>query len=222
MIPVPDLAGVSLSDARAALLEADLRVGQVTSAESRSEPGSVLEQSPEAGAQVRPGSPVALAISARRTVEVPSVVGLELAEARDILERAGLVPVTGAANGQSDEALVVSQSPKPSETATEGTPVMLTLEAVAGTAGEQPPDQTPPWPAIATGATLIALLGGAILYRRSIRAKSAPTGREARVSIRETIDYGTQQVQLTGDPDKPPTIVLTIHPDQGIQEIRQP
>ncbi|MBN1928603.1 MAG: PASTA domain-containing protein, partial [Chlorobiaceae bacterium] len=38
LTPVPDLAGMSLNDARAALLEANLRVGQVTSAESRSEP----------------------------------------------------------------------------------------------------------------------------------------------------------------------------------------
>ena len=63
------------------------------------------------------------------------------------------------------------------------------------------------------------IIGGALLFMRSGRAKPTPRDKEVHVSIREKLDDGTQQVQTTGTPEKAPKIVITIRPDNGVQEI---
>jgi len=65
----------------------------------------------------------------------------------------------------------------------------------------------------------MTIIGGALLFMRSSRVKATPRNKEVHVSIREKLDDGTQQVQTTGTPEKAPTIVVTIRPDNGVQEI---
>ncbi|UWX57557.1 PASTA domain-containing protein [Chlorobaculum sp. MV4-Y] len=224
MIFVPPVTNRPMKDARSILSNAGLQIGTVTAVESDNEPGIVLEQSPEAGSRAPRGSSVSLAVSTPRMVNVPPVVGLELAAAREVLERSGLVPVTDAMHSQNDQALVTSQNPEPSSTVRRGSSVVLTLRAVAEPPAIEPPSPpalTPlPWTAIITGAAAITILAGALLFMRSIRTKPAPPAREPHVSIREKLDYGTQQVQATGNPEKAPTISITVRADQGDQEIR--
>ncbi|ACF10597.1 PASTA domain containing protein [Chlorobaculum parvum NCIB 8327] len=222
MVTVPPLTGLPLNQARSILSELDLQFGQLTSAESDGEPGTIIEQSPKARTRVKPGTPVALVLSIRSLVEVPHVVGLELGDARKVIERAGLIPITDTMNSRNDEAVVTSQNPEPPTTVRKGSSVVLTLRTIAAPPiikKPSRPTKTPPWPAIFGGAALMTIIGGALLFMRSSRVKAAPRNKEVHVSIREKLDEGTQQVQTTGNPEKAPTIVVTIRPDNGVQEI---
>jgi len=222
LITVPPLTGKSLNYARSVLSELDLQTGKLTTIESDIQPGIVLEQSPEAGSQVRAKTSVTLAISSRSMVDVPSVIGLELPEARELLEHSGLIPVVDSWNSRGEKALVNGQNPKPRSSVRRGSSVVLTLKAIIEPPALKPPTQnTVPWRAIIAGAALITILGGAFLFMRSGRPKPPSNSREPRVSIHETLDYGTQQVQATENPEKLPTTVIKIHPDQGTQEVNR-
>ncbi|HVM12208.1 MAG TPA: PASTA domain-containing protein, partial [Actinomycetota bacterium] len=91
-VEVPNLIGKSLDDARADLQAAGLRLGSVERVESEEAPDTVLDQSPDAGREVRPGREVNVVVSRGiTTVVVPRVddcVDEGTAQAR--LEDAGL------------------------------------------------------------------------------------------------------------------------------------
>jgi len=125
LITVPPLTGKSLNYARSVLSELDLQTGKLTTIESDIQPGIVLEQSPEAGSQVRAKTSVTLAISSRSMVDVPSVIGLELPEARELLEHSGLIPVVDSWNSRGEKALVNGQNPKPRSSVRRGSSVVL-------------------------------------------------------------------------------------------------
>ncbi|HHE32627.1 MAG TPA: PASTA domain-containing protein [Chlorobaculum parvum] len=225
MVTVPPLTGLPLNEARAILSKLDLQLGQLTSAESDGEPGTIIEQSPKARTRVKPGTPIALVLSIRSMVEVPQVVGLELGDAREVIEHSGLIPIVDSWNSRGEKALVNGQHPKPRSSVRRGSSVVLTLKAIVEPSAVKPPSppiqNMAPWTAIIAGAALITILGGTFLFMRSAHPKQPSSNREPRVSIHATLDYGTQQVQATENPEKLPTTVIKIHPDQGIQEVNR-
>ncbi len=84
--------GLSEEDAQAALDEAGLVVGLRTQQASGEDPGTVIDQSPDAGEMVAEGSEVNLVVSGGpATVAVPDVLCQTLDSARDEIEAAGLV-----------------------------------------------------------------------------------------------------------------------------------
>jgi beta-lactam-binding protein with PASTA domain len=89
-VRVPDLAGRTPAEAATLLRQANLSRGAVDSLASERPVGTVVRQAPAAGAEVAPGSTVALTLAQARLVAVPNVVGGSAAEAARALAAAGL------------------------------------------------------------------------------------------------------------------------------------
>ncbi|CED91812.1 Stk1 family PASTA domain-containing Ser/Thr kinase [Actinomyces succiniciruminis] len=90
MVDVPDVSGQSQADARTAITDAGLTVGDVTTEDSTEvASGAVIRTDPVAGTSVERGSSVSLVVSSGKTT-VPSVVGLSQEEAQSAITAAGL------------------------------------------------------------------------------------------------------------------------------------
>jgi beta-lactam-binding protein with PASTA domain len=92
-IQVPDVAGLTVEQARAMLVDAGLTAGTTPEEQydNTIEEGYVIGTSPAAGTLTRRGSRVVLIVSlGRRDVPVPDVAGLTVQDAQDALGRAGL------------------------------------------------------------------------------------------------------------------------------------
>ncbi|PRQ11140.1 serine/threonine protein kinase [Corynebacterium sp. 13CS0277] len=106
-LEVPQLAGMSEKEARAALAEAGLTVGQIVTEDQPAKANTVLRSYPEAGQLVNPAyTEVDLVLPAK--VTVPKVTGKKVEEATKILKAAGFQVDTTASRG----ARVVSTHPK--------------------------------------------------------------------------------------------------------------
>ncbi|MHC4598132.1 MAG: PASTA domain-containing protein [Planctomycetota bacterium] len=115
-VAVPNLAGKPLANAKSLLTKAGLTTGSVTQVPGKGKVGAVVGQKPAAGAKVPKGSAVALEVGAEKKpalIPVPNVVGKKLADAKSVLEKAGLVPgkVTQAL-GKGTPGVVFGQKPK--------------------------------------------------------------------------------------------------------------
>lgn len=107
-IEVPDVTGMSRTDAQVALAEAGISVGSaITTNAASAVAGGVVRTAPAAGSLVDPAeAQVDLFIA--DSVLVPSVVGQTIASAREQLEGLGLQLNTDA----EDDEFIYSQSPK--------------------------------------------------------------------------------------------------------------
>jgi eukaryotic-like serine/threonine-protein kinase len=126
-VPVPNLVGLPLADAKSALREGHLKVGEVTRAfNERFDPDRVVRQGVKADAEAPLGSAIDLVVSKGPTpVAVEKVVGLQRDEAVAVLESQGfVVHVEEEFSDRVDEGAVISQSPakgtdlQPGETVT--------------------------------------------------------------------------------------------------------
>jgi len=139
-VAVPDLAGATLEDARARIEAAALVAGEVRrERDGGREPGTVIEQSPSPGAQVRPGSRIDLTLAAP-AIRVPGVVGLDLEEARRSLASAGVTAIETQIRA-TDEAApgrVVDQEPAPGVLAPGAEPAVRISVAAAPPSVEVP------------------------------------------------------------------------------------
>ena len=92
LVEVPNVVGMSLANAEAAIENAGLTVGAVANDYSGTVPaGNVISQGPVGGTMVIPGSEVSLVISLGPSlVEVPNVVGMSEADAEAAIINAGL------------------------------------------------------------------------------------------------------------------------------------
>jgi hypothetical protein len=87
---VPDLVGLHVDEARAALIEQRLRLGAVTERDGEQPQRTVLEQRPEAGVVATPDVAVDVVVATGLTVRIPDVVGRGVSEALCLLRDAGL------------------------------------------------------------------------------------------------------------------------------------
>ena len=133
--PVPDTVGLSRIAAEKALrdrgLSADIRESAPSSAR-RSDAGCVLRSVPPAGTRLEEGDSVILYVAPdapASSVRCPSLVGLDLASARDALSRAGLSAgqVLFLPSPDLLPGTVLSQSLAPSSLLPPGTPVALSV-----------------------------------------------------------------------------------------------
>jgi eukaryotic-like serine/threonine-protein kinase len=112
--PMPRVAGASEAEARDELTRGHLAVGDVRRAFSGTvDEGLVISASQDVGDQLRPGTEVDLVVSkGPQPIDVPDVVGLSRAEARDAITDRGL---RVSASRQYDDAVpkgeVISQAP---------------------------------------------------------------------------------------------------------------
>ena len=133
--PVPDTVGLSRIAAEKALrdrgLSADIRESAPPSAR-RSDAGCVLRSVPPAGTRLEEGDSVILYVAPdapASSARCPSLVGLDLASARDALSRAGLSAgqVLFLPSPDLLPGTVLSQSLAPSSLRPPGTPVALSV-----------------------------------------------------------------------------------------------
>jgi len=90
-VTVPNVVGDPREQAEQRLRNNDLEVGLVTPREDDAEPGTVLEQSPDPGERVDPGTEVNLVVSSGPgTVFVPNVVCDDKDDAEQAIESRGL------------------------------------------------------------------------------------------------------------------------------------
>jgi beta-lactam-binding protein with PASTA domain len=131
-VSVPNLVGLTAAAARRKLAAAGLGVAVQRAASDEPE-GSVIDQEPTAGAEVRKQTTVRITVSSGpATVTVPSVVGLSEASARDQLESAGFVVQTQdePTTDPSRDGEVTNQSPTGGAQLAEGSTVVLTIARV--------------------------------------------------------------------------------------------
>ena len=124
-VEVPDVEGMPISEARAAIKDEGLVVGDVVEVESEEEEGTVLEQTPPAGTEVDVESSVDLEIATSPVVLVPDVINQDEDSAVAELERAGLVAEVNTAPSDTDEGLVISQEPGPGAEVESGDTVVI-------------------------------------------------------------------------------------------------
>jgi beta-lactam-binding protein with PASTA domain/predicted Ser/Thr protein kinase len=136
-VEVPDVVGEGEEDARSALDDAGLRVGEVTEEESPDEePGTVLEQDPAAGDRVDRDESVDLVVAAAPPdVAVPDVVDLAEDEAVAALEDAGFeVRVRDQpATAPDQEGVVLDQAPDAGEERPEGSTIRISVGRLEAT-----------------------------------------------------------------------------------------
>jgi beta-lactam-binding protein with PASTA domain len=137
---MPRLVGSSLADAQQELRSQGLRaaVERVTSSEDS---GTVLAQTPVAGAQLRRGMSVTLRVaSAPPRVEIPNVTGLGEAAARSRLTAAGLevTTVDEDVTDSSQDGAVIGVDPPVGTRATRGATVTITVGRVSTTTTTTP------------------------------------------------------------------------------------
>jgi serine/threonine-protein kinase len=128
-IEVPRLVDLTSSEARSTLRELGLRSTQ-RPVESTRPKGSVIAQSPRAGARLRKGQAVTLAISTGPAlVSVPDVVGLDEQSARNQLEAAGfeVEVVEQATDVVERDGVVLDQDPAGGASRPKGSIVTITI-----------------------------------------------------------------------------------------------
>ena len=130
-VTIPDVVGMTQTEASLVLTDAGLGVGAVTQEHSSTvAAGLVVSQLPVSGTAVNHGSNVALIISeGPQSVSVPNVVGATQAQAAPALIGAGLVlgAVSQAFSATVPVGQVISQAPAAGTSAAPGTAVNLVL-----------------------------------------------------------------------------------------------
>ena len=129
---VPDLRGMTIAEATAALTNAGLVVGTVTEQNSTSRIGSVVAQSPTVGAERNPGTAVGLVVSIG--VPVPNVVGQTEAAARTAIDGAGLRVEHGDSAVERDGGLGYCDQPEPGHAAWWRAPRAVSMVVSSGPA----------------------------------------------------------------------------------------
>lgn len=129
LVAVPDLVGLSSAEAQRRLRRLGLE-SSVNRVEASDPAGTVVRQSPRAGAELRKGGTVTIAVSTGPApVVVPDVVGLDERTARQELEAAGFEVriVDEATSDPAEDGTVSAQTPVGGSTAPRGTVVTVTV-----------------------------------------------------------------------------------------------
>jgi beta-lactam-binding protein with PASTA domain len=140
-IRVPNLAGESRSQATNTLARVKLRVGRVGQRANRDTPGSVVDQDPEPGTMVMPGTAVHfwVAVPPVERVRVPDLRGQTRSQAHGTLARVKLrMGRVARKTSDEDPGTVVEQQPKPGTLVHPDFAVRVWLAAAA------PPPPPPP------------------------------------------------------------------------------
>lgn len=89
---VPNLVGKKEDEAKKMIEEYGYKVGNVTEKDSDKEKGTVIDQDPKAGHEVKQGETINIVISngtGKEKIEVPNVLGMSESAARKAIENAG-------------------------------------------------------------------------------------------------------------------------------------
>jgi serine/threonine-protein kinase len=142
-VVVPDVTGMTEEEARAAIADAELTVGNVSEKDDPSvDAGKVIESNPAAGTNLDRNASVNLIISSGE-VKVPTVVGMTLAEATQELNAAGLKISTTFEYGDAPVNTVTDQTYQDA-TVAKGTTVNVTVSSGPSPSTTTTTPTTPP------------------------------------------------------------------------------
>ncbi|GIM94511.1 Stk1 family PASTA domain-containing Ser/Thr kinase [Paractinoplanes toevensis] len=124
---VPDLAGLELTAAKAELDQNGLKVKEGTAQYSDTVPeGAVVSTDPAKGTELKRGDTVTVVVSkGRAPIQVPDLVGKNINDARNELQRLGLTAVERYKDSDQPADTVIAQSPKPATGAAKDAEVTL-------------------------------------------------------------------------------------------------
>ncbi len=152
---VPSVVGKAATAATAQLRAQGFTVD--TSGVASNQPrGTVLSQSPAAGAKVAKGSTVVIRIS-RGQATVPDVVGQTRATAVAAVRAAGLVPQPFRVPSTQPKGTVVAESPKAGARVSGGSKVRLNISSGQASGGAPPPPPPPPPPPSGTKPAVVTV-----------------------------------------------------------------
>lgn len=131
MTRIPDgIVGLSQNDAVKKLTDMHLTTTVLTEASDTVPSGSVIRLDPDQGASVTQGSVVTIWVSTgKEKVQVPSLNGMTLSEAKQALQNAGLTLKLADGSNSSDDATVDSFSPNAGESVDKGSEVTVKTKA---------------------------------------------------------------------------------------------
>jgi eukaryotic-like serine/threonine-protein kinase len=115
LVAVPDVTGLSESDATAELQDAGFTVTSRTQESDAAAPGTVLDQDPAAGTDLQAGDTVTVTVAEEPSdVAIPDVRGQELEDAEAAIRAADLVPAVEekAVRDPDEDGIVLNQRPR--------------------------------------------------------------------------------------------------------------
>jgi len=136
--PVPDVTDQPRADATATLQAAGFKVASSTRTSGTVTPGNVISQDPAGGSSATAGSVVAIVVAgAPSTAMVPDVTGDTARAATSALTAAGfqVTQTTKDVRKQSNDGIVLSQSPGGGTTAGKGSTVTIVVGRFSGSGG---------------------------------------------------------------------------------------
>ncbi|MEA9986492.1 protein kinase domain-containing protein [Subtercola sp. RTI3] len=152
MVPVPEVAGITLAEAQRQIEAAGLRLGTVTPVNSALPNDTVLEASPVTGGQAAHGSAVDLTVASGSN-SVPRVVGLTQGDAVPVVQRAGFAVVVAArASGSVPVGTVLAVEPGEGSELRLATSVTLVVATAPTAPAPTPATTVPTTPPTASGA----------------------------------------------------------------------
>jgi serine/threonine-protein kinase len=141
-VAVPSVTGQPRDAAEQAIRDAGLEPSVTEREDDQQEPGTVLEQDPEAGSQAAKGSTVKIVVAkAPPDISVPDVVDQQEEDAVQALEAAGFKvrKVDEPADTPDQDGIVTGQDPEAGSKQPNGTRITITV----GRFEPAPPDNTP-------------------------------------------------------------------------------
>ncbi|GAV23720.1 protein kinase domain-containing protein [Carboxydothermus pertinax] len=139
IVLVPDVREKSIEDARVALENAGLAVGEISEIyDERLPAGTVIEQDPEPNTEIEKGSKIKLILSKGAKpawVTVPDLLGKQIEEARKALQQSKLVLDDSIKEVDSIDYFagqIVSQAPSPGSLVEEGSKIKVTVSRGPG------------------------------------------------------------------------------------------
>lgn len=216
-IPVPQLITHSLSEAAEILISKNLFAGHIREEVSGKPEGEVIDQSPQTGTLVKPGSAVDITCAVKapdQYIRVPDVSGMPEEKARIVLNDAGL-PVEHVFFQKSEhpDGTVISQIPYPDQEVKKGTPSTLFISEN---------NQTPPWIYWGGGIVAALLLGGFWGWKSGKANQQKKRNRKKAPKLKLIIhpDAGRQTIHSGKSAASVQGLELKIIPDPGIQTIK--
>jgi beta-lactam-binding protein with PASTA domain len=192
LVAVPNVVGLSQSNATSAITSAGLTVASpVATASSTTTPaGNVISETPVAGTSVPSGTAVSLVVSSGPPlVAVPNVVGLSQSAATTAITAAGLtvaLPVATASSTTIPVGNVISETPAAGTSVTSGSAVSLVVSS-------GPPTAPPP----VNISNSVSQTGSGLVYSRVSKTFS---GTITVTNTGSTTLSGPFQIVLTGLP----------------------
>jgi len=233
LVRVPDLRNMPVDTAYYRLEASDLQAGVVSKVPAAGEPGIVISHLPGAGELVGYGSKIDLVVSQADIRHVPSVVGMHIGEARNVIELDGFVVGKISHDSGDDKNVVVSQHPLPDTRAMAGTSVDIDLEspdtsAVAPNETKtRPPRNTTngtvwsPDDVLLWGGVAITLFAAGMLLASRIKRRRSHGGRPEHFRFTMHPDFGDQEILVTGgeSPMREHSLSISLKQDAGDQSV---